>query len=257
MGRGNGFRAALQARAMTDRQTACLPAGGNACSRMAMRFPSLDPGIFVLAALVAVECQHVSNAQTMPSGVILASKVIGDVAMESKGVRTALASETSVPVGARLMAAAGSSAMFVFSNGARLHLDASSEVVVDEFAQDRFAETIKLAELTEEPSVSRTRVRLVRGGMVGQVNRLHIDRGSTFLVDTPGGEVRSMQLERGSVFRVSFRPAGPGDLRLKLTANMGDLAYVPNDKARDAQACSIAQGKEVVVQVNVSAVGDK
>ena len=70
-----------------------------------------------------------------------------------------------------------------------------------------FGATIKVSELEEEPSPSRTRLSLSRGEVVVGVPKLKPAHGSSFTVATPMGAVGV----RGTVFRIVFRPTGTGN----------------------------------------------
>jgi hypothetical protein len=97
-----------------------------------------------------------------------------------------------------------SSVVLVFANGATVNLGADSQLVIDEFSQDPFTTAIKVSELTEEPTSSKTRLNLMRGELLSNVKTLHRDKGSEFHVQTPVGAAGI----RGTTFRIFYRPQG-------------------------------------------------
>ncbi len=154
---------------------------------------------------------------------ILVAKVSGDVKMTLNGATTALTVDAKVAQAATVKTGKDSSVVLVFSNGATTQLGADSELVIEEFLQDPFASAVKIAELTEEPSVSRTKLRLNRGEIVGKVAHLKREQGSTFEVETPVGAAGI----RGTTFRIVFIPNGTGQAFFQLSTVEGNVAYTP------------------------------
>jgi ferric-dicitrate binding protein FerR (iron transport regulator) len=89
------------------------------------------------------------------------------------------------------------------SNGAAIELDGESEVELDEFGQMMVTGNLKISELKEEPTVSRTRLRLVRGAVTIEVKPLKVARGSSFVLGTPAGNVRTAEGKVRSLVRMS------------------------------------------------------
>jgi ferric-dicitrate binding protein FerR (iron transport regulator) len=95
-----------------------------------------------------------------------------------------------VRIGSTLSTGQKSLATLTLSNGATLRLGSESELEVEEFGQAPVAGSPKLAELKEEPSLSRTRLRLLRGDVAVDVKPLKVSRGSSFMLTTAAGTVR-------------------------------------------------------------------
>src|SRR5690606_15609751 len=136
---------------------------------------------------------------------------------------------------------AGASVVLVFSNGASLNVGAESTLSIDEFLQDPFAEEVSVAELTEEPTSSTTRVRLTRGELVGNVKTLKHEQGSSFIVNTPVGAAGI----RGTTFRIVFRPDASGRVFFTLSTAEGNVLF----EAPAVEGVNVETGKEVVVTV--------
>lgn len=96
-------------------------------------------------------------------------------------------SDDRVRVDSRLITGRRSLATLAFSNGAILELGPDSEIEVEELLQAPFTTSLKPAEWKAEPSVSRTRLRLVRGEARVSVKRLLSARGSSFAIVTAAG----------------------------------------------------------------------
>jgi hypothetical protein len=99
-------------------------------------------------------------------------------------------------------------ASLMFSNGATLELGTESEIEVEELLQAPFTAVSKPETFKEEPSVSRTRVRVIRGDVRVGVKPLKVARGSAFVIALPAGSVR---VAEGSVYAlVRMTEAGIG-----------------------------------------------
>jgi hypothetical protein len=97
-----------------------------------------------------------------------------------------------------------SSVVLVFSNGATVNLGAESQLHIEEFLQDPFTKVVKISELTEEPTSSSTKLKLIRGELLSNVKTLHREKGSEFSVSTPVGAAGI----RGTTFQIFYRPQG-------------------------------------------------
>lgn len=170
-----------------------------------MRFKKLTLVFFVGVMLDAASAVHAA-APAMPSGLVLVANVKGVVTMTVNGATTALKVDDAIPQTATLNTSPSASTVLLFANGTTMYLGEDSRLVMDEFSQEPFSATakFKLSELKEEPSVSRTKVRLDSGELVAEVKRPKYE--SSFAVVTPAGSVGV----RGTVFQVVFRPTGGG-----------------------------------------------
>lgn len=125
-------------------------------------------------------------ALTRP-GQLTVTAVTGELSVRAgENVRPAK-SDDRVRVDSRLITGRRSLATLAFSNGAILELGPDSEIEVEELLQAPFTTSLKPAEWKAEPSVSRTRLRLVRGEARVSVKRLLSARGSSFAIVTAAG----------------------------------------------------------------------
>jgi hypothetical protein len=160
---------------------------------------------------------------------VLAARVTGTVQMTLNGQTTPLRTDDRVPQTAKIITSSNSSVVLVFSNGATTQLGSDTELIIEEFLQDPFASTVRVAELAEEPSRSRTRLSLNRGELVGNVKKLKHAEGSSFTVSTPVGAAGI----RGTTFRIVFRPIGAGQafgalaqpFEFSITTLEGDVGF--------------------------------
>src|SRR5690606_6455820 len=106
---------------------------------------------------------------------------------------------------------------------------------------------LRPAEMTEEPSVSRTKLNLTRGELVGNVKTLRKEQGSSFTVQTPAGAAGI----RGTTFRIVFRPDGTGRAFFTLTTLEGEVGFSTVTGTVDAPQALVANSQEVVVEVDV------
>lgn len=125
-------------------------------------------------------------ALTRP-GQLTVTAVTGELSVRAGGNVRPAKSDDRVRVDSRLITGRRSLATLTFSNGAILELGPDSEIEVEELLQAPFTTSLKPAEWKAEPSVSRTRLRLVRGEARVSVKRLLSARGSSFAIVTAAG----------------------------------------------------------------------
>jgi hypothetical protein len=140
-----------------------------------------------------------------------------------------------------------SSVVLVFSNGATMNLAQETSLAIDEFTQDPFADEISVAQLTAEPSASRTRLNLSRGELVGNVKKLNYDAGSSFEVQTPVGAAGI----RGTTFRIIFRPDGTGKAFFSLTTLEGNVVLASGSVNLPTET-SVPDNQEIEVVFDVT-----
>ncbi len=195
---------------------------------------------------------------------VLAARVAGTVQMTVNGQTTAVKADDRVPQTAKIITGKDSSIVLVFSNGATTQLGSDTELIIEEFLQDPFANTVRVAEMAEEPSRSRTRLALNRGELVGNVKKLKHAEGSTYTIVTPVGAAGI----RGTTFRIVFRPivagqafgAIPQPVEFSLTTLEGDVRFQQGPPTGPAGAGAFAgspevpvrTGQEIVLNVTVS-----
>lgn len=177
--------------------------------------------VFTIGLMGSLRAQTPSARATMPPGLVLVARTTGTVSMILDGVTNVLKQEDKIPQTAMVKTAPASSAVLVFSNGATTQLGEDTELIIQEFLQDPFAAQIQVAALQEEPSASRTRLKLNKGELVGNVKKLQHARGSTFTIETPVGAAGI----RGTTFRIVFRPTGQGLAFFSLSTVEGNVAF--------------------------------
>lgn len=142
-----------------------------------------------LVAGASLGAQPTEVALTRP-GQIIVTALTGDVTLTAAGQSRPAKVDDRVRVDTRVTAGRKSLATLQFSNGAVLELDTDSELEIEELLQAPFASYVKVETLKAEPSVSRTRLRLIRGDVRLVVKPLKVAGGSVFVVAMPAGEVR-------------------------------------------------------------------
>ena len=181
----------------------------------------------VLAAVLPLRAQTPAAASVadapMPPGLVLVAKVTGEVMMTVNGsAPVQLKVDDKIEQSAKINTGAKGSVVLVFSNGATTQIAHDSELVLEEFLQDPFASTVKVSDMTDEPSTSRTKLTLKRGELVGNVKKLNHTRGSKFIVDTPVGAAGI----RGTTFKITFRPTGTGQaFSFQLSTVEGNVGF--------------------------------
>ncbi len=175
------------------------------------RLPSF---LFACAFLAVAAMRSQAPTTQMPAGLVLVAKVTGTVTLTVAGSTAPLHIRDQVPQTATINTGIDSTAVLVFSNGATLQLGADSELVLQGFLQEPFPPAIQVAQSKEEPSTSRTTLVLNRGEVVGRAKMLKIEKGSSFIVQTPVGAIGIL----GGTFRTVFRAMGVGQGIFSLSA---------------------------------------
>lgn len=134
-------------------------------------------------------------------------------------------------------------ASLAFSNGALLELSPESEIEVEELLQAPFSGNAKPELMKEEPSVSRTRIRLIRGEVRVTVKPLQVSRGSVFLLTTPAGNAR---IAEGSFYAmVRMTEVGIGMCAVVLERGTGEFEPVGGNWAKLPSGSRLAFAVEV------------
>lgn len=123
-------------------------------------------------------------------GIVIVAEVTGEVTMTSAEQKRTLKADDRVRIGATVATGRRSLTKLNLSNGIAVQLGSDSEIEIEEFGQAPFSSTSKFPDLKAEPSLSRTRIRLVRGDVVVTVKKLQVGRGSSFGLSTPAGTLR-------------------------------------------------------------------
>ncbi len=170
--------------------------------------------------LFAVGLSVAAHAQTTP-GVIKAGKVEGEAfRVTPDGQSTALKPGDTLIETDVVTTGKNSLVVLVFMNGSSVKLGSDSKLAIEEFKMDPLAEDIRVADLKEEPKVSKTALNLAYGEMVGDVKKLNKD--STYNIRTPVGAAGI----RGTQFRIVFRPSGDGrTFTFQLSTSEGRVVF--------------------------------
>lgn len=189
-------------------------------------------------------------AQATQAGEIKFARVTGDVTYKAKGSTIAVPAQNaaSITQGNTVTTGKGGSVVLIFSNGATINLKEDSVIDIEQYLQDPFAADIKPAELTDEPTVSNTKLNLTRGELVGNVKHLKQDKGSSFSVQTPVGAAGI----RGTTFRIVYRPSGNGTAFFSLTTSDGRVELATGTVKLPVGPTANGLPKEVVIEVKVN-----
>jgi hypothetical protein len=155
---------------------------------------------------------------------VVATKVVGEVVTAQRGKKAPLKDGDLVPQSSVVTTGENGNVILVFSNGTAIRLAANSEVAVLQFLQDPFSAMVNVAELKEEPSVSKTKLRFVRGEIVAQVKVLHFSQGSDMVIETPAGMAG---VRASGAFAMSVKPNGVGTAEFRLEVGAGGMAFSP------------------------------
>ena len=200
---------------------------------------------WLLLACLMVLAFGSAHAQPTAAGFIRLVRVVGDVVVEDTSSGAVRPADATQPItqGYVVRTAAASSVVLVFSNGSTVQLGANSRLDIQQFLQDPFGDAVNPSTIAEEPSVSRTRLQLTQGELIGNIKKLRTDEGSSFAIETPAGAAGI----RGTLFRLSVVPNDSGQLTFTLTTVEGEVGYSATGQL-DAPQALVGQNQEVVVQ---------
>jgi ferric-dicitrate binding protein FerR (iron transport regulator) len=178
---------------------------------------------FWCIAALASTATLAAQSFTRP-GTIFVTEVVGTATVTAGGTTKPLAADARVRAEATVATERSSTLTLELSNGTTLRLGTESEVVIEEFWQDPHSVPGKPADWNEEPSPSRTAVRLVRGDVTVAVKRLRTARGASFAVGLPAGTV---QISEGELrVRARMTEIGIGVCRVDLRSGAGEFEAV-------------------------------
>lgn len=146
-----------------------------------------------MAGLASVMPAQVPDVVITRPGQITIGSVTGEVSVTMNGQRRPAKVDERVRVDAVVASGRMSMVSLAFSNGAVLELSPDSEIEVEELLQAAFTGNAKPEAMKEEPSISRTRIRLIRGEVRLAVKPLKVARGSAFVVTMPAGSARVVE----------------------------------------------------------------
>ena len=160
-------------------------------------------------------------------GAVVVSSLLGEAFMIAGDVRRPLKPDDRLRVGVTLTTGRRSMLLLLLSNGASIELDSESEIELEEFGQLVVSSSLKIQDLKEEPTVSRTRLRLVRGAVTIDVKPLKVARGSSFILGTPAGNLRTGAGTARAMVRMSDLGLGICSIELQ----KGAAEFEPPGKA--------------------------
>ena len=173
----------------------------------------LGTTLALLTGTAALAAEVVEAIITRP-GQITVAEITGQLIIKEAGQQRPAKVDDRVRVDAVVATGRKSLATLAFSNGAVLELGSEAELEVEELLQAPFGSSLKLSALKEEPSISRTRLRLVRGDFRLKVKPLKVARGSVFQLALPAGIARLAEGSLAVVVRMT--EAGLGMCTLEL-----------------------------------------
>lgn len=199
--------------------------------------------------LLAMAMATISRAQVAPTfsrpGSMIVVDVVGEPTVVVGGEEKPLKLEDRLRAELTFKTTRRSTVAVEFSNGALLKLGSDSEVAVEEFYQQPHSQPGKVAEWKEEPSPSRTLLRLVRGDLTVNVKPLKLARGSSFTLELIAGTLR---IREGAVSaRVQMTELGIGLCTLRLESGAAEFEPV------GGKPMPVAAGKRLELAVEVAA----
>ena len=168
---------------------------------------------------------------TLPRpGLVQVTEVAGEVSAGVNEQRKAVKPDERIRVGSTIATGRKSLATLVLSNASILRIGSDAELEIEEFGQAPISGSLKFSELKEEPTISRTRIRLVRGGVTVEVKPLKAARGSTFHFSLPAGTLRTVDATFQAMVQMSDLGLGVCTLELekgKAEFELAGAAYAP------------------------------
>src|SRR5262249_40177686 len=146
--------------------------------------------VWAMGAALSGICAETPEPALPRPGAIIVADVTGEVTVTYGELKKPVKVDDRLRSDALLATGRRSFLRLVLSNGAVLQLGAGSELEFEEFGQATFGGSPKFEELREEPSISRTRIRLTRGDIIVEVKTLKVARGSSFTLGLPAGLLR-------------------------------------------------------------------
>ncbi|MBP6865514.1 MAG: FecR domain-containing protein [Candidatus Didemnitutus sp.] len=203
---------------------------------------------FLFCAFAAFAVALSASAQTQ-AGAVKAARVTGEVLKLSKDGTTASIKDGQLLTETDTVITRGSATVvLVFANGSSISLAENSRLAIEEFKMDPLAGDINVAKLSGEPSVSKTRLNLAYGEMVGNVKKLNA--ASVYDVQTPVGAAGI----RGTTFRIVLRFDAQGKASFSLATSEGLVNFTASGTVQVTSGtgeAAVPAGTEVTATVTV------
>jgi hypothetical protein len=186
-------------------------------------------------------------------GAVIVSDITGETAVVAGGQRRVPKLEERLRVGSTLSTGRKSLLTVTLSNGSSVQLGSDSEIEIEEFGQAPVSGTLKLAELKEEPTLSRTRLNLLRGDVILVVKPLKVARGSSFHLSMAAGTLR---VAEGTVrARVDMSELGLGVAAVEVVQGKAEFEVPGGTFAPVPAGTKLAFALEVDQATGVTKVG--
>lgn len=203
--------------------------------------------LLCLTMLVALCAPAAAQTQ---AGAIKAANVTGNVIrISANGTESRINNKEALLETDTVRTADNSSIVLVFANGASVHLGENSRLAIVEFKMDPLAEDVVVAALEREPSVSRTRLHLDYGEMVGNVKPLNT--ASSYDVNTPVGAAGI----RGTTFRIKLHFVAGGQVSFVLSTLEGQVVFNGAIQTTGGETVAVNGGDEVSAIATTDATG--
>ncbi|WOO43223.1 FecR family protein [Rubellicoccus peritrichatus] len=186
------------------------------------------------------------NAQTgaMEPATILVASASGTVTVSDlqTGTFKPLQKGMKITEGVTVQTGENGSALLLFPNGSAVTIKKNTTLDIEEHKLSPIKEgTPNLKNLENEPSTSKTKLRLNQGDIIGTVKKLNVDKGSTFEIDSPIGTAGI----RGTVWTMSVTISENGEATGSFGISVGNGFFIPLGGAEQYV------GSEVVINVTI------
>jgi hypothetical protein len=188
-------------------------------------------------------------------GAVVVTALVGEARWSAGAEARPLRLDDRLRVGSTVVAGRKSLLTLALSNGIVIQLGPESELELEEFGQlPPPAGTAKYTELTAEPTLSRTRLRLVRGEVTVDVKPLQEARGSSFALETAAGVLRTGV---GTLrARVRMLELGLGVCTVEVRKGRAEFVAVGRQPVRLAEGGTAAYALETDRRTGELKVGD-
>ena len=204
-------------------------------------------------SMMAIQSLAFLHAQSdaMKPASILVARVSGSVTISSiaDSEFKPLTKGMKIGQGVTINTGSDGSAVLLFSNGSTLTIKPESKLGIDEYLQSpsEVKDPSELNKLDEEPSTSKTKLRLLEGDLVGSVKKLDIDKGSSFEISSPIGTAGI----RGTTWSMSVRITQDGATG-RFGIATGNGIFIPLSGAEQIVGSDV----EVTITADIDANGN-
>ncbi len=209
--------------------------------------------IFWVTLVLGCSALHAQNEALRLANVIIGDAVQPAFAVvNSSGLNRPLAKGMKLQQGTTIVTGLGGKVTLLFANGSVLHVKAESQVVVETCLvcnNSQGHSPAKLSLLEKEPGISRTRLVLREGDIIGDVKRLNHQEGSQF--DIVGG-VYSVGI-RGTHWWMKLRVDGEKNVDWGFGIAKGSGVVIGGD---NKQEYTLAERRVLLVKGKIDAANN-